>query len=424
MKSVFQLAFLFLLINSCTPEFEKYLIPSDQIEYRAIEVKAEKCNHYMHYEPDSNTTMRNIRVNVHIFRDDNGEGNFDDELGTQYAKDLIAECNKKLAANKKMRLPLNNETPVLPTKFRYVLTPNLDGTQADDDGIYFHNDSKLYWYLDKGKDRNFTSHAAFQKYGVDKGKVLNILIFAHHKDSVVSPTYRNVKLKGIAFARQGFIKVAGLHAYYYDTMGVKKGIPVTKGAWFCAGHINHEIGHVLSLMHTWRYNDGCDDTPKNPNCWAYNKNPPCDKNNSNNVMDYNTYQTAWTPCQLGRVHHGFSRPTKSFTRRLLEPTWCAYQKDKSISVETDDEWIGFRDIEGDVIIESGATLTIHCGINMPKGGKIKVKPDGVLILNGSTIKNDCGEQWGGIEVWKKGKTRGRVIYQNGAEVLNTGLNNN
>ena len=191
--------------------------------------------------------------------------------------------------------------------------------------------------------------------------------------------------------------------------------PVIKGAWFCAGHINHEIGHVLGLHHTWSYNDGCDDTPKNPNCWAYNKKPPCDKNNSNNVMDYNTYQNAWSPCQLGKVHRGFSSEG-SRTRRLLEPTWCHYDEKETIRLYDDQTWNIAKDIKGDIIVGNATVLTINCTVNMPKGSKIIVKQRGKLVLNGATIQNACGEKWKGIEVWDDKKTKGKVIYQNNPTV--------
>lgn len=112
--------------------------------------------------------------------------------------------------------------------------------------------------------------------------------------------------------------------------GMKHGFPTL---------LNHEIGHMLNLNHTWNEDDGCDDTPKgtiyqrkdnpadttatatchddNANCWANGTfpkdhckgtpNPCCDTacwpNISNNIMDYNAAwpSSSYTPCQIDKM---------------------------------------------------------------------------------------------------------------------------
>lgn len=77
--------------------------------------------------------------------------------------------------------------------------------------------------------------------------------------------------------------------------------------------LNHEIAHLLKVRHSWIPNDGCGDTPPNPNCWEFGASDttcPASAPNccsdwsylSNNLMDYNSYQPALTPCQIDRMH--------------------------------------------------------------------------------------------------------------------------
>ncbi|MDV7393738.1 M43 family zinc metalloprotease, partial [Arthrospira platensis SPKY1] len=128
--------------------------------------------------------------------------------------------------------------------------------------------------------------------------MLNIFLMPHHPDSVASPTYKP-HFGGIAL--RNAVKVTG----WYEN-GVSE--------WSVRYVLNHEIGHILSLMHTWAYNDGCDDTPHHPKCWNFTDEPPCDSLVSNNVMDYNAYQSAWSPCQIGKIHYTLSQETKNCRR--------------------------------------------------------------------------------------------------------------
>lgn len=52
-----------------------------------------------------------------------------------------------------------------------------------------------------------------------------------------------------------------------------------------------------------------------------------------------------------------------------------------------------------IIIESGGELIVKCKLLMPSIGKIIVKPNGRLIIDGGTITNSENDLWQGIEVW-------------------------
>jgi hypothetical protein len=212
----------------------------------------------------------------------------------------------------------------------------------------------------------------------------------------------SLEVEGFSSGRAGIalgnsLKIAGIKKYDVS------------GAWRFAALMNHEIGHIFGLRHSWYKNDGCDDTPPNPNCWGSEEEGPCSGVISNNMMDYNNEQIAITPCQIGTVKKNMHREL-STVRNLILKDWCDYDPSKSLIITEDTELDRAIDMKGDIIIEQGKSLRLSCRVHMPKGGKITVNPGATLILNGCKLHNDCGEIWGGIEVISKGKVSGKIEY--------------
>ncbi len=186
--------------------------------------------------------------------------------------------------------------------------------------------------------------------------------------------------------------------------------------WDAVKLLHHEIGHSMGLRHTWRGNDGCDDTPTHSNCWNRTKGKkPCDEWWSNNFMDYNAHCSAWSPCQIGILHRNFSDKRKT-VRKLLEPNWCYLDDSKTIKIKGEVEWPGAKDLEGNLVIEDGASLTIKCRLSIPKDGKIIIHPKGKLILDGAQLENACGDTWKGIEIWSNKESKGAVEWYNESKI--------
>ncbi len=426
-KYIFIISMLGILV-ACGLTNTNSFLTKKQIEYKNISPESNSlaqknyggaCNDHLNYTPDEqhpefyNTKL--VRVNFHIIRKSDGTGNFDEKRGVPYVKGWLDASNSHVRRNSKMNLPVDNNTPVLPINYRYVLAadPNIPG----DDGIYFHNDDELYYYVKNGKNRNISDKRAFEKYGVQKGKVLNVIMQAHHPDSVASPSYNPTKT-GIAFVRDGYIKVAGNYYLIQDTL-VQNGKPFIRSGWFCHDIMNHEIGHVLGLRHSWRGNDGCDDTPHHKNCYSQNrKRATCWDEWSNNVMDYNTHQNSWTPCQIGIIQRNFAKEG-SVPRNLIVPTWCRLDQTKNIYIKDHITWKGAKDLEGNLIIENGGSLTVQCRISIPKNGRVIVRPGATLTLDGAQLHNACGDQWQGIEVASQGRQEGKVVFINNPVIENS-----
>ena len=338
-----------------------------------------------------------------------GKGNFDEKTGRFFIKQVLKICNGSLRTrNAKMNLPPGNDTPQLPIRYQYKLTPQ-KGVRGDD-GIYYHYDDELYYVIGAGdaKDKNNFDQKVFKKYAIQKGEVLNVFVMGMHVDSIASKTYKR-SLRGVGFGQ--WVKLEGLYHSAMDTIYKPNGKKVALGRYFSAGLIHHEIGHCLGLRHTWKGNDGCDDTPQNPGCWNKTKTPPCDVYWSNNVMDYNPHQSSWSPCQIGTTHYTMTSKKKR-VRKMLDPVWCTFKKKNTIIIDDDIVWNSAKDLEGHLVVKDNASLTIRCNISLPKKAKIIVYPKGKLILDGATLENDCGDQWQGIEMWTFKDNTGIVQFDN------------
>lgn len=410
----------FTLLGTCNQKVTKQYLNELVLPAKAqIPVSYESKPPYKikeNYMPDldhvDHTPLKVIRVNFHIMNGGRGTANFNEREGTAYIKEVMSAANNKLGRNKPMRLPLGNDTPLVPMRYRYELT----GRPGDpnDDGIYFHDDNECYGVINRGKNKNIYDKTVFERYGIMKDTVMNVFVMPYPEDSLASKTFKKSS-NGIAFGN--WLKVCGWHyKVTKDTIWKKGKYTVPYGKWYAAKLLHHEIGHNLGLRHTWNSNDGCDDTPKNPNCWGKSKKPPCDTQWGNNFMDYNTHSSAWSPCQIATVHYNMSPNVKPRLRNMLVPTWCEYKKDAVIKIEDKVEWNGTKDLEGDLVIKKGGTLTIRCKVSLPKGAQIEIHPNGKLILEGATLYNDCGEKWKGIQLLTVNGKTGTVEYRGGSEI--------
>ena len=360
-----------------------------------IESKGKKgCSDPLNYIPDMEFPdlhkPLDLRVNIHFMYNGEGKGNFGKAEGKKFMIELLNNANERISENKKMKLPKGNDTPALPINYQYVITPSTD--DPSDDGFYYHNDDELYYFINKGKNRNNYDRKVINKYKIGSDSIINIFVLPHHPDSVKSKTYKG---HGSGIALGSDLKVSGLYSN-------------ERKSWKYATLVNHEIGHILGLRHSWINNDGCDDTPKHPNCWDDNDSR-CDGLASNNMMDYNNSQGAITPCQIGIMYKNISK-SSSMQRKLFVPNWCELDPSIALVIDTKKTWGGAKDISNDIIVAKGGELTISCRLSMAQGGSITVEPGGKLILNNALLHNDCGHNWKGIKIGKSGSNKGLVEY--------------
>lgn len=387
---------LLLLWAGCTalhtsPYFpEKIVPPPTPPPTTRSAAPAPRCADWKGYIPDTlhpeYLPMRYLRVNFHVLNSRDSSHNFQPAAARIFLARLLEAANAALDTNvRNWRSP--DGTAVLPKGYRYRLSP-----QPGDDGFYFHYDDSLYWYVSSGRYQNNYGQEVIRKYSVGKDTIFNVFILVHPDDSIRSKTYR-ANGQGVALGTA--LKMAGV----FESKGPPENF---------VGLFNHEIGHLLGLSHAW-LEDGCPDTNDHPNrCWTWTETGPCRDVATNNVMDYNAYQLALTPAQIGRIQSTFAAETNP-ARRCLLPTWCLRRPDRDVLIRDSVNWLGARDLEGNLTIAPGASLRLSCRLSMPGGGRITVQPGGHLWLDGARLHNACGQTWEGIFLEKKGSLSGQVF---------------
>jgi hypothetical protein len=240
----------------------------------------------------------------------NHSGNFTetgDGLGNAYngykrAEDIIKGANEVLNNNNPAARRANDPNVQNPPLLNvtYPSTPPEIKHRLLLTGVYFHRNNDAYYSMD------FPD--------------------LHDNYAVNAENTINVYDTGERWFQGAVIDVGGSRKYtIFNSYGIYV-VPFCRDWSLIAfsGLLNHEIGHLLGLDHTWDQNDYCDDTPRgfkylnpnnscdtsNANCWSLDVNKPsctgpkpCDdwSKVTNNYMDYGSLPPSLTTCQIART---------------------------------------------------------------------------------------------------------------------------
>ena len=274
-------------------------------------------------------SIQNVRVNIHFMLTDDGRGNFTETndgfpgnpstalTGYDYAASLIYACNGRWDVNPALNIAPGSTLTPLPTRIRLSLN-----------GVYFHRKTSLQTFSN-GINSSLTP------YLVDAGNTINIFMAELAPEACKTNVNTGVTTCGFPGIQQtnnqwlasgtsngGVANVIGDASNYYDSKYTcirgawTNYVQANQQSWQIASTVNHEVGHLLGLDHTWypvnyttqkiaRGYADCADAPLNANCWNLNSppGPSCDQlfKVSNNLMDYNAGSCSLSPCQIGII---------------------------------------------------------------------------------------------------------------------------
>ncbi len=348
------------------------------------QIEGQTFSELSHWEP------KTIRTYFHFFNDLDSSINFDGDGARNVVQELLQAANQRLRENDKMNLPLGNTTPVLNSNIQLIL-----GEYQGRPGIFHHYRQDPEVFIKKGNRANRYDRKVIARYAIRQDSVINIFMLPYDPKQLKSGEQ---SLEGTAIALGTTIKLPGVYQS-------------ERPPWTYAGLLNHELGHILGLRHTWNLNDGCGDTPKNPNCWNQSAAPPCDRMYSNNLMDYNAHQSAITPCQIAKMHANISNPGH-VASRVVESGHCHVDKQNTVVVN-DNKIISVpSSFSGDLVIHSGGVLWIRSLVHFARDAGVIIKKGGILVLEDATLYHYCGFRWNGISIHPKGK-----IYFRNSNIL-------
>ena len=249
-------------------------------------------------------TKKTIRIIIHFPLKSNGTDNFTETKdcngnvssiynGYWLAGKFLETANYCLQHNETMTQQLSyQEIEVKPINIQLELA-----------GVVFHRNDNLFCPI------------------VDDNKLAAYNTMLNQCEKIVGETNKEESIH--VFLYKGLVGYGISHGSVCVISGVDEaynGYVKSNGEnWWAIVRLSiHEMGHCLSLKHpklndegkpcvsiNCDCDDGCDDTPtyrelildgyQNPYEW-------CEDEYSNNVMDYSCSQSAWTPCQIEKVH--------------------------------------------------------------------------------------------------------------------------
>jgi hypothetical protein len=360
------------------------------------------------YIPNDTTPILTIKMAFHVWRDDNGNGNY--WLDTPQYRDTLQQVvnlvNWIYLTNEQFSDPIEGAIFIPDTKVRFEI-----------DTVYYYNCSNVIY--DSSNNYSILFYFNNPNIFLERKK-----IFACH----LTPQIKSNGAAGSSIYGSGLEQIIEFNQQ-----------PDSVNLWCLAQNIAHEFGHNFNLRHTYyvepiEFNNITDPDflwdifGNQTQSWCMNSQgvvcmhdagwtidpflPDSINTATNNIMGGTNSKFHFSALQIGRIHRSLSTANiRNF----------AYGYSDIPYIVSGTKTIDFtRKFYQNVIIENGGCLTLKCTTELVPEASIIVKPGGKLIIDGGKITKSFNcNYWQGIIVeGNENQTQMGVTPNQGIVILN------
>jgi len=337
--------------------------------------------------PDANGPVKTLHVNINLWQRADGTGNLQNTSdGLTRMEQVINWVDDNYRDNSVIDPSLSYPIPFIEySNIRVVL-----------DSVYFYPDptpdSSYYFggWTYSSYSHTLRLDSYLDSLYPERTKALNLHIF--------KGSYGSTNVGGYSHS-------GSIGTYLKQDFDVNSGHD-----FWLSGHWTHEIGHAFDLWHLYDagWSQNCNSV-YNDFLWdVYDTTVSCTSNceicligtTTNNFMTRNGITHHVSPLQMGvmqrsSVLNNFHNYNFGIRDKLTGYSAIPFE------VTEDEVWDFSMKFYQDLVVRSGATLTVQCELQFVPEAGIIVEPGGALILDGGVLTNEhfYEDSWRGIEVW-------------------------
>jgi hypothetical protein len=348
------------------------------------------CKNNLKYAPviSFTTPIKTLRLVFHIIQKDDGSRNFQNTpTDLLKLKQIEIDVNNLLANLAIVTPKLTNCIPIQIKDSRI---------RVNIQEIIFHKSTDFWDKSNNNEPTPYTGCDVFEKFAKTSNNSLDnslhiIIMGARKVGSDVSFSISGYA-SGVPSNMKKYMILSGLY---------NKTVESPDPFWLqnnnVAKFLGHELGHCMGLYHTFM-DDYCCDTFDQIE-------------ETNNLMDYSVERETLTEQQLARCHYILENNCDedgkcSDIYKIVSTNYCVKDDKNTVSINGISEWSVPKKINTDIILKTGAQLTIKCRVELAENVTITVERGAKLIIDGGilTNANSCKNiAWQGIYVWGNSK---------------------